>query len=89
MATSDTKTGVPCFCGCGETANKRYRPGHDAKHVAQLRRAYSAGEITRAKARAQIKGSPALLSKLDRSLAAVDKERADAKAAAKPNGEAA
>jgi hypothetical protein len=25
-----------CRCGCGETARRNYRPGHDARHVGQL-----------------------------------------------------
>lgn len=32
-----TKT-TKCFCGCGKTANKAYRPGHDARHAGQIAR---------------------------------------------------
>lgn len=33
-----------CQCGCGEPVRERYRPGHDARHVAQLVRRSLRGE---------------------------------------------
>lgn len=35
-ATNNTSTAKTCNCGCGAEVNRRYRPGHDAKHKSAL-----------------------------------------------------
>jgi hypothetical protein len=57
-----------CGCGCGMSVTRKYRPGHDARHSGELRRAYEAGTITREQALAAVAHSPLLVSKLSRAL---------------------
>jgi hypothetical protein len=57
-----------CGCGCGMSVSRHYRPGHDARHSGELRRAYEAGTLTREQALAAVAHSPLLVSKLGRAL---------------------
>ena len=65
--SADSKPAVQCRCGCGATVSKRYRMGHDARHVTQLAKAVLAGEINRRAATAKL-DSDALKAKLVRQL---------------------
>jgi hypothetical protein len=60
---------LQCSCGCETEVRqgRRYRQGHDARHVSQLAAKVRAGELTAAKA-AKLLGSDALRAKLARSL---------------------
>lgn len=61
-----------CRCGCGErTGGGSYRPGHDARHVSQLKQAVVDKTMTRAQALAAARKaefSPLLLGKLEHSI---------------------
>lgn len=35
---------TPCGCGCGSPAQRRYLPGHDARHKGQLLAAFDRGD---------------------------------------------
>jgi hypothetical protein len=52
MTTTEPGT---CLCGCGETAARNYKPGHDARHVGQLARAVTDGSVEK---RAALKALP-------------------------------
>ena len=66
-ARQATAAPVQCRCGCGATVTKRYRMGHDARHVTQLAKAVLAGQINRRSATAKL-DSDALRTKLVRQL---------------------
>ena len=73
--TPTLKTPAPgiCRCGCGETAVKNYRPGHDARHVGRLladakTRFPGVPDHEDAKARYAELPSPALQAKLYRAI---------------------
>lgn len=57
-----------CLCGCGETAPRNYRPGHDARHVSQLARAVREGTLDKRAATRALPTEP-LRQKLTRSIA--------------------
>lgn len=60
-----TTPGPVCAHGCGETTKGgRYRPGHDAKHVANLWADIQAKLKTPAEALAELDGQPNLHNKL-------------------------
>lgn len=79
-AKSEPKQMNQCGCGCGQAVKGRFAQGHDARHCSQLRQAYEAGSLTRAKALAQVAFSDKLTAKLTRSLDLADERKAAAAA---------
>ena len=77
---------VECRCGCGATVTKRYRMGHDARHVTQLAKAVLAGQIQRRSATAKL-DSDALKAKLARQLDNAALAGAKSKATSGASGE--
>lgn len=69
MAKNSNPASDTCKCGCGETAPRNYRPGHDARHVSQLARAVRDGSLDKRAALRAVAASEKLQAKLTRALA--------------------